>query len=107
MGDELSNEMPCLEVPNFDASVATAADNPRVIELQARNAVIVRCKPMDGTIAFYRPDADRAIRSTRDKCITTHLKLSNQRRVALKDANTVAKTSTLVVTSSPRWFVVL
>ena len=94
--------MACLEIPYLDAPVATAADNPRVIELQAGHTVIVRCQPMDRAIALNRPDAYGAVRPTGDKRVTAHLQLSDQRGVALEDPNAVPERQ-LVAASNPQY----
>lgn len=88
---EFPDQVARLEIPDLHAPITTGADDPRVIELQASHAVIVGCQSMDGAVALNRPDANRAIRSTRDKRVTTHLELSNQRGVALEDPSTLAE----------------
>lgn len=48
LGDQLADKVACLEVPNLDPPVTPAADYPGVVKLQARDAVVMGCKAVDG-----------------------------------------------------------
>lgn len=51
---------------------------------------------MNGTHSLERPDADRPVGATGNKCVSTHLKLANKRCVALQDRKAFTKSRALV-----------
>ncbi len=85
LGDQLADEMTSLQIPDLDAAVATAADNPGIVELQARDAVIVGGKAVDGAEPLERPHPHGAVAAARDKRAAAHLQLPNERCMALED----------------------
>ena len=90
LSDKLAHQLPGLQIPDLDTAVTTTADNPGLVELKARDAVVVRGKSVDGTFAFQRPDANRPVGTSGNEGVTTHLELADQRGVALKNAETFA-----------------
>lgn len=71
--DELADELAGLEVPDLDTPIAAAADNPRVVELQACDAVVVRRKTMDGAEPLQRPDPYGPVAAASDQRVAAHL----------------------------------
>lgn len=58
LGDELADKVTGLEVPDLDATVASTRDNAGVVELQARNTIIMSGKTVNGAHLLEGPDAD-------------------------------------------------
>lgn len=86
--DKLANQLASLEIPDLDSPVATSADNPRVVKLQARHAVVVGGEPVNRAESLERPYSHRAITAARDKCAAAHLQLTHEGGVALENSLT-------------------
>lgn len=82
---KLTRQQSRVEVPHFDPTVTSAADDPGAVELKAGDAVVVSREPMDGRVSGQRPDANGTVGATGDQRVTPHLQLPDQGRVALQN----------------------
>jgi hypothetical protein len=71
--DKIADKIPRLEIPNLDPTIAAAADNPRVVELQACDAVVMGGKAVNGAEPFERPYSHGSITTAGDQSVATHL----------------------------------
>jgi hypothetical protein len=83
--NEFTDRLSSLEIPDLEAAVTTTAYDARVVELQARHAVVVGSETVDGVVPFERPYPNRPVTTAGNKSTTTHLQLSHKGRMALKD----------------------
>ena len=88
---ELADEGAALDVPHFHAAVAAAGDDAGVVELQARDAVVVGGEPVDGLVVLQRPDAHAAVGAAGDEGVVPHLELADEGSVALEDGEAFAR----------------
>lgn len=82
---QLPHQLAGLQVPDLDSPIATAGHDARVVELQARDAVVVGRKSVDGRFLFERPDPHGAVGAARDEDVAAHLELADEQGVALED----------------------
>ena len=85
--------MASLEIPDLDAAVTTAADNPGIVKLQARNTIIVCGEAMDGAEPLERPHPNGAVAAARDERAAAHLQLPYKGCMSLEDGLALAKTN--------------
>lgn len=58
---QLSNQRTRAQIPDLDAAVTTTTHDARFVELEGRDAVVVRGQPVDRDVAVEGPDADGAV----------------------------------------------
>ncbi len=82
---QLSHQLARLQVPDLDSPIAAAGHDARVVELQARDAVVVGRESVDGRLLLERPDPHGAVGAAGDEDVAAHLELADEQGVALED----------------------
>lgn len=83
---QFADQLARLQIPDLHPAVTAAGHDSRVVELEARDAVVVRCESVDGCFLFERPDAHGAVGAAGHEDVAAHLKLADERGVALEDS---------------------
>jgi len=78
------------KIPHLDSAVRATGYDSGLVELEARDAVIVGGEAVDGRERVEGPDADRTIGSAGHECGGRHLKLADEGCMALEDSQTLS-----------------
>lgn len=87
---QLADEGPRPEVPELDAAVVAARDDEAVVELEARDRVVVRAEPVQALERREREDDDAPVRAAGDEDVGRELELADERGVALEEGQALA-----------------
>ena len=93
---EFADQVARAEIPHLDAAVRAAGYDARIVELEARDAVVVRCEAVDGREGVERPHAHGAVGTTGYERGGGHLELADEGSVPLEDGEAL----TVVVLAS-------
>jgi hypothetical protein len=75
---QLANKIAGLQVPQFDPTVVASGNDVSVVELNARNRVIVGTDPVDTLSCGHVEDNNATIRTTGSQDVVRQLQVANQ-----------------------------
>ena len=87
---QLSYQLAGTQIPHLDSSIGATGYDSRLVELKARDAIVVGGKTMDRGEGVKGPNADGAIGPASHESVGGHLELADEGSMALEDGEALS-----------------